>query len=93
MTLFCAVGRKPEGDDGTFVECGRRGLKIKAYKSRVKLLGGKEGLECEIHVDGTRLEQVSDQNSNICGVFWMNEVQVLQSVIVRWRVGGKLQVL
>ena len=38
----------------------RRGLKINAGKSKVMALDGEEGLECEVHVDGIRLEHVSE---------------------------------
>ena len=39
-----------------FIEvCRRRGL-----KSMVVVLGGEEGLECEVCVDGMRLEHVSE---------------------------------
>ena len=31
--------------------CRRRGLKVNAGKSKVIVLNGKEGLECEVHVD------------------------------------------
>ena len=42
---------------GHFVEvCRRRGLKVNTGKSNVMVLNGKEGLECEVHVDGVRLE-------------------------------------
>ena len=42
-----------------FVEvCRRRGLKVNADKSKMLVLGGEEGLECEIRVDGTPYEQV-----------------------------------
>ena len=38
---------------GRFIEdCRRRGLKVNAGKSKVKLLGGEEGLECEVCVNG-----------------------------------------
>ena len=40
--------------------CRRRCLKVNAGKSKVMVLNGKEGLECEIHVDGIRLEHVSE---------------------------------
>ena len=33
------------------------------------------------------------QNLNICYVFWMNQVQMSQSVVGKWQVGGGLQVL
>ena len=46
---------------GRFVEvCRRRGLKANAGKSKMTVLNGKEGLECEVHVDGIRLEHVSE---------------------------------
>ena len=40
--------------------CRRSGLKVNAGKSKVIVLGGEEGLECEICVDGIRLENVSE---------------------------------
>ena len=40
--------------------CKRRGLKINAGKSKVMVMNGEEGLECEVHVDGVRLENVSE---------------------------------
>ena len=44
---------------GHFTEvCRRRGLKINAGKSKVMVLGGEEELECEVQVDGIRLEHV-----------------------------------
>ena len=39
--------------------CRRRGMKVNAGKSKVILLNGEEGLECEVHVDGICLEYVS----------------------------------
>ena len=45
---------------GRFVQvCRRRDLKVNANKSKVMVLSGEEGLECEIRVDEARLEQVS----------------------------------
>ena len=42
-----------------FVEvCRRRGLKVNAGKSKVMVLGGEEGLECDVSVDRIRLEYV-----------------------------------
>ena len=44
---------------GQFAEaCRRRGLKVNAGKSKVMVLNGEEGLECEVHVDGISLEHV-----------------------------------
>ena len=40
--------------------CRRRGLKVNAGESKVIVLNGEEGLESEIHVDGIRLEHVSE---------------------------------
>ena len=37
------------------------------------VLNGKEGLECEVYIDGIRLEHV--RNSNIWDAFWTNQVQ------------------
>ena len=46
---------------GRFAEvCRRRGLKVSAGKSKVMVLNGEEGLECEVRVDGIRLEHVSE---------------------------------
>ena len=44
-----------------FVEvCRRRGLKVNAGKRKVIVLGGEDGLECKVCVDGIRLEHVSE---------------------------------
>ena len=52
---------------GWFVEvCMERGLKVSADKSKVIVLNGEEGLECEIYVDGIRLEYVSEFNYFEC---------------------------
>ena len=40
--------------------CRRRVLKINADKSKVMVLNRKEGLECEIRVDGMQLEHMSE---------------------------------
>ena len=46
---------------GCFVEvCRIRGLKVNAGKSKVMVLGGEEGLECEVCVDRIQLEHVSE---------------------------------
>ena len=43
---------------GHFAEvCSRRGLKVNAVKNKVMVLNG---LECVVHVDGIRLEHVSE---------------------------------
>ena len=46
---------------GQFAEvCMRRGMKVNAGKSRVMVLNGEEGLECEVHINGIGLEHVSE---------------------------------
>ena len=46
---------------GRFVEvCRRRGLKANAAKNKVMALGEEERLECEVWVDGIRIEYVSE---------------------------------
>ena len=46
---------------GHFAEvCRRRGLKVNAGKSKMMLLGGEEGIESEVCVDGMPLEHVSE---------------------------------
>ena len=43
-----------------FKVCRRRGLIVNAVKSKVMVLGGEEGLEGEVCVDGIRVEHVSE---------------------------------
>ena len=45
----------------------------------------------EVYLYGIRLEHVSELNT--WDVFWMNQVQVKECVVGRWRMGGGLQVL
>ena len=46
---------------GRFVEVYRgRGLKVNAGESKVMVLGGEEGMECEVCVYWIRLEHVSE---------------------------------
>ena len=46
---------------GCFAEvCRRAGLKVNVGKTKVMVLGGEEGLECEVYINGIRLEHVSD---------------------------------
>ena len=40
--------------------CRRRGLKVNEGKSKVVVLNGEEGLECEVYLDEVRLEHVSE---------------------------------
>ena len=44
---------------GRFVEvCRRRGLKVNTVKSKVIVLGGEEGLDCEVCIEGIHLEHI-----------------------------------
>ena len=45
---------------GHFDEVYRRGLKINADKSKVMVLNGEKGMECEVSMDGMRLEHMSE---------------------------------
>ena len=77
---------------GRFVEvCRKRGLKVNTGESKVILLDGEEGLECEVCIN--RYVYRMSRNLNTWDVFWTNEVQMKQSVVGSWRVGGGLQVL
>ena len=40
--------------------CNGRGLKVNAGNSKVIVLNGEEGLECEVRVDGICLYHVSE---------------------------------
>ena len=62
--------------------------KFNAGKSKVMVLNGEEGLECEVHVDKIRLEW--SLILNIWVVVWTNQAQMGQNAIGWWRVGGRL---
>ena len=52
---------------GCFIEVyRRRGLKVNAGKSKVMMLGGEEGLECEVCIDKIHLEHVSEFKYLVC---------------------------
>ena len=73
------VGRFPE-------VCRIRCLKVNAGKSNVIVLGREEGLECEVCVDGIRLDMF--RNLNTWDMFWTNQILMRQNLVERWRVGG-----
>ena len=70
--------------------CRKRGQKVNAGKCKVMVLNAEEGLEREVHLDGIRLEHISEFKFV---VFWTTRVHMRQSVKGRWRVGGGLQEL
>ena len=71
-----------------FVEVGRRGLKIKADKSK-GILDGEEGLEGE-NLCGWDMIGESIKSSNIGMCFWMNHMQMVPS---RREVAGAIRFL
>ena len=74
---------------GRFAElCRRRGLKVNAGKSKVRVLSGEKGLECEVHVDGSCN---MSRNLNIWGGVLKNKME--QNAVGRWPALGGLQVL
>ena len=76
---------------GRFTEVGRRrGLKVNVGKSKLMVLNGEEGLECEVHVDGFHSEHVSE--FKYFGYVLMNQAQMGQNAIGSWRAEGGLQV-
>ena len=38
----------------------RRGLKVNGGKSKVMIVNREEGLECEVHIDGIRVEYLPE---------------------------------
>ena len=60
MTFLCGESEEDlRAMLGHFVEvCKRRCLKVNVGKSKVMVLSGEEGLECEVYVDRTYLEHV-----------------------------------
>ena len=46
---------------GRFTEVCRRGLKVNSGKNKVMILNGEAGLKCAVHVEGIRLEHVSNK--------------------------------
>ena len=76
---------------GCFVEeCRRRGLKVIAGKNMVMVKNGEEELEYEFRVDRMRVELVSEFKNLGC---ILNQVQMRQTDVGRWRVGRYLSEL
>ena len=64
--------------------CRRKGLTLKANKSKVICLDEEEGLECEVLEDGITSGYYC---SNIWSMFSMNQVQILLSLTRRYSCG------
>ena len=62
---------------GRFVEvCRRRGLKVNADKNKVMMRGDWGVRFMWIGLDWSKC-----QSSNILGVFWMNQMQMIPNVV------------
>ena len=57
-----------------------RGLKFNASKSKVMVVNGEKGLECEVLVDGIRLEHVLEFK------YWIldDQAQMWQNAVGKW---------
>ena len=90
--LFCAYylvlcgnsEKELKATVGRFIEvCRIRGLKVNAVKSKVMLLGGEEGLECEVCINGWREIERSriraEQMDNLKGLLGIRKMAVMWS--------------
>ena len=67
---------------GRFIEvCRRRSRKVNAGKSKVMLLGGEEGLELEVYVNG--YVKSMSRNLKTQDVFWANQARMEQNAVGR----------
>ena len=70
--------------------CRRRELKVNAGKINVMVMNGEEVLECDVHLEGLRLEHVSKFKYLECV---LDEVGTDgKNVVGRWQVGRGWQV-
>ena len=46
--------------------CADEEVKVNAGKSKVMVLNGEEGLECEVYIDGICLEHISEFKYLVC---------------------------
>ena len=52
---------------GRFADvCRKRGMKVNTGKSKVMVMKGEWRLECHVHVEGIRLEHVSEFKYWVC---------------------------
>ena len=81
---------------GCFVEvCRRRGLKVNGGRSNVMVVGGEEGLECEVCVDGICLEHISKFKYLECVLnkLGTDEAECNKKVVSGRRVAGAIRSL
>ena len=79
-----------------FVEvCRRRGLKVNVGKSKVMVMNGGNRLECEVYVDGIRLEHVLEFKNLGCVLYkpGTDEAECTRRVVSRSRVTGAIRPL
>ena len=62
----CWTNQVDETEFRRKVASRRRGLKVNAGKSKAMVMNVEEGLECEVHEDGIRLEHVSEFKYLVC---------------------------
>ena len=60
----------------------RRGLKLNADKSKVMVLNGEEGLECEVYI--VRICSEYFLEFKYLGCVLKNQIQMGQSVVGKW---------
>ena len=70
-------------------------MKVKADKSKVMVLGGEEGLDCEVCIDGISLEHVSEFKYLGCVLdeSSTDEAECSRKVASERRVGGAIKSL
>ena len=75
--------------------CRKKSLKVNDGKSTVIVLGGKEGLECEVCVDGTKLDHASEIKYLGCVLdeSGTDEAECLRKVVSGKRVAGAIRSL
>ena len=75
--------------------CRRRGLKVNAGKSKMMMLGGEEGLECEVCVHGMQLERESESEYLGCVLdeSGTNETECRRKVASGRRIAGEIRSL
>ena len=75
--------------------CRRRGLKVNASKSKLKVLNGEEGLEWEVCIDEMRLKRVSEFKYLGCGLneSGKDEAECRTKVVSRRKVASAINSL
>ena len=96
LVLYGETEEDPRTMVGCFVEVGRRkGLKVNAGKSKMMVLGGEEGLECEVYVDRIHLDNFWEFKYLVCVLDESGtvEAECSRKVVSGRRVGGAIRCL